>query len=114
MISLLAGYLELVTLCRSINAHVILGGVYPNQRYTKKEYELLKEAHSALQSWEKKFGVKAFDFLKNVDDGTGKWKDGMMADFIHPNDKGHKQLFDNIDLSIFDGLKVRPLAKSKL
>ena len=107
VLSLLSGLLELVGLCRAIGAHVVLGGVYPNQKYTEKEYKLLKETHSELQTWKRKFGVDVLDFLTNLDDGTGKWKEGLYSDFIHPNDIGHELFFKNIDLSIFDNFRFK-------
>jgi lysophospholipase L1-like esterase len=114
VLSFLSGLLELVGLCRAIGAHVILGGVYPNQKYTEKQYELLKETHEEIQSWKKKFGVPVLDFLTNLDDGSGKWKDGLMSDFIHPNDAGHEVLFRNIDLTLFEDKKMKPTAMAKL
>lgn len=101
-------------MCRAIGAQVILGGVYPNQRYDGKQYKLVLETHRELQSWKEKFGVTVFDFLSHVDDGSGHWFADMMEDFIHPNDKGHLALFRNIDLSIFDELRTRPTSKARL
>ena len=111
---LLSGLLELVALSHSIGAHVVLGGVYPNQKYQEKEYQLLKEVHEELQSWKKKFGVEVLDFLSNVDDGSGKWKEGLYSDFIHPNDAGHELLYGNIDLSLFSSKKEKLKPRARL
>jgi lysophospholipase L1-like esterase len=114
VLSFLAGLLELVGLCRAIGAHVIIGGVYPNSKYNEKDYELLLETSKELRKWAHKFGVASTDFLTNVDDGSGKWKPGLMSDFIHPNDSGHRLLFENIDLTQFEALKVKPVPNAKL
>lgn len=99
---------------RAIGAHVMLGGVYPNDRYSEKDYSLVLETHKELQSWKEKFDVTVFDFLAHVDDGSGHWFKDMMEDFIHPNDLGHITLFRNIDVSIFENLKSRPLPQARL
>lgn len=112
--NLLTGLLELISMCQAIGAHVILGGVYPNQRYTADLYEMVLKTHRELQTWKEKYGISVFDFLSNVDDGSGHWFPDMMSDFIHPNDLGHLTLYRNIDLSIFDALKTRPTPKARL
>lgn len=101
-------------MCRGIGAHVMLGGVYPNQRYTEKEYTLLKEVHEELKSWKTKYSIDVFDFMTNLDDGTGKWQEGLYADFIHPNDKGHELMYHNIDLNLFENKKAKPWPYAKL
>lgn len=114
VLSLLAGLIELVSMARAIGAHVMLGGVYPNQKFGAFEYELLKSTHAELQTWKSKFGVPVFDFFTGLDDGTGHWLEGIYGDFIHPNDKGHQLMFQNIDLTQFEACEKRPSQFSKL
>jgi hypothetical protein len=39
--------------------------------------------------------------MSAVDDGKGHWPQGCYADASHPNQQGHKKMFDAIDLSFF-------------
>ncbi|CEL94262.1 unnamed protein product [Vitrella brassicaformis CCMP3155] len=94
-----SGIQHLIQLIKDINARPVLGGVYPNGDYTKDHYTLLKQTEAKMKGW----GVPVLDFLTNLEakGGTGKWLDGVSFDPAHPNSKGHRLMFESIDLSLF-------------
>lgn len=46
--------------------------------------------------------VPMLDWLEAVGDGRGRWKRELVADAGHPNDLGHRKMFEAIDLSLFE------------
>jgi len=60
--------------------------VYPNNYYQAHHYEYLRRMDEEMHTW----GVPVLDFLPAVDDGKGRWKEGLYSDALHPNDVGHR------------------------
>ena len=83
---------------RDIGASPILGGVYPNNDYSPEHYWLLKDTHNRLLNW----GVPVLDWLAVLDNGQGRWKDGISFDPAHPNTIGHRLMYEAINLDLFD------------
>jgi lysophospholipase L1-like esterase len=80
---------------------VILGSVYPNNRYDQIHYDQLLRVH-AIMADEFTFRVPVIDFLTPLDDGRGRFKEDLFEDSSHPNREGHTAMFRAIDLSLFD------------
>jgi len=88
---------KLVQMIKNINAVPILGSVYPNDEYNERHYELLKMVHNNMLTW----GEIVIDFLRTTDDGNGHWKPNSSIDAGHPNDLGHKLMYEAINKDIF-------------
>mmetsp|Transcript_758 Transcript_758/g.1420 ORF Transcript_758/g.1420 Transcript_758/m.1420 type:complete len:327 (-) Transcript_758:228-1208(-) len=92
------GIRQLLLEIKQIGAQAVLGDVYPNGDYAhEKQLHLLKDAHEFLASQ----NVPVLSWLGPLDDGHGRWRDGLMNDPAHPNSHGHRKMFEAIDLSIF-------------
>jgi hypothetical protein len=103
-----SGLQQLVKMTRDIGARPILGGVYPNNDYSPEHYWLLKDTHNRMLSW----GVSTLDWLAALDNGQGRWKDGISGDPAHPNTIGHRIMYDAIALNLF-AIDKNELAKEK-
>jgi len=94
--------------CMLPEAHLVLGGPYPNSRYEQEDLAALERVREAILSWPEVNHV--IDFLQPVvHDGGGDWHRGASADPGHPNDRGHQQMFQCLDLPAVLG----PLAKDQ-
>jgi len=89
---------KLIEMVKEISAIPILGGLYPNNMYTQRHYELVKKMQGEMMTW----GCPVIDFLRTTDNGNVHWKQGIFSDAGHPNDKGHQLMYQAIDLRIFD------------
>ncbi|BAZ50398.1 glycoside hydrolase, starch-binding protein [Nostoc sp. NIES-4103] len=103
-----SGLQQLVKMTREIGARPILGGVYANNDYWPDHYWLLKDTHNRLLNW----GIPVLDWLAAVDNGQGRWKDGISSDPAHPNTIGHRLMYEAINLDLFD-IDKDELAKEK-
>lgn len=93
----MAGIRKLVDLARGIGAKPVVAGVYGNDNYGPEHYEVLKRAQSFTFS----LGVPVLEWLSAVDDGGGKWKQGISFDNSHPNTEGHRLMAEAVDISCF-------------
>lgn len=98
--SYVRGIRRLVTMCRQAGFKVIVAGVYCNNFFTLTDYQYLRQADLEFENSD----VPYINFLGAVDDGTGKWRDGMWNDALHPNEQGHEAIFRAFPLSLFDNL----------
>jgi Starch binding domain/GDSL-like Lipase/Acylhydrolase family/Putative papain-like cysteine peptidase (DUF1796) len=103
-----SGLQQLVKMTRDIGARPILGGVYPNNDYSPEHHWLLKDTHNRMLSWD----VTILDWLAALDNGQGRWKDGISFDPAHPNTIGHRIMYDAIALNLF-AIDKNELAKEK-
>ena len=71
---------------------VMLGGLYPNNKYNDFQYEILKESDNNMASW----GIPVFRWLPALDDGHGHFQEGMYHDAGHPNDYGYRVMYSQI------------------
>lgn len=109
--SFLSNMKYLISDVKKLGAACMLGSVYPNNYYTRAEYEMLLSTHKEMIKWKQDEIIDAlFDFMV-LDDGKGHWKSSCYADAGHPNEVGHKIMFESIDLNIFS--RFRP-AHSKM
>mmetsp|Transcript_119167 Transcript_119167/g.282780 ORF Transcript_119167/g.282780 Transcript_119167/m.282780 type:complete len:470 (-) Transcript_119167:36-1445(-) len=92
------GLLDLISMVLEMDAMPILGGVYPNNDYDLETYAMLQETARTMATWD----VPIFDWLSALDDGRGRWKEGLFFDHAHPNSEGQLRMFERIDLSLFD------------
>eukprot|EP00668_Euglena_longa_P029575 GGOE01036930.1.p1 GENE.GGOE01036930.1~~GGOE01036930.1.p1 ORF type:complete len:201 (-),score=44.54 GGOE01036930.1:273-875(-) len=91
----------MVEACHAMGSRAVLGGLYPNDCYSPDAYTILQSVDSAMTKW----GADGkLEFLAATDDGRGHWRREFAADPGHPNDVGHRAMFDAIDLSLFDRL----------
>jgi lysophospholipase L1-like esterase len=104
-----SGLQQLIKMTRQIGAHPILGSVYPHGDYTPEHYWLLQDTHHRMLSWD----VPILDWLAAVDDGQGKWREGLSFDPAHPNSKGHHFMAQAIDLSLFQISKADLAAETQ-
>lgn len=68
---------------------VLLGGVYPNNRYNAMHYDLLRETDERMGHWD----VPVFHWLEDIEDGRGHFREGYYADAGHPNDEGYRAMY---------------------
>jgi lysophospholipase L1-like esterase len=92
-----SGLQQLVKMTRQLGARPMLGSVYPNGDYSPEHSWLLRDIHRRMLSW----GVPVLDWLAAVDDGQGRWREGLSFDPAHPNTQGHHLMYEAIDLSLF-------------
>ncbi|BAZ16054.1 glycoside hydrolase, starch-binding protein [Calothrix sp. NIES-4071] len=92
-----SGLLTLVKMTRALGARPILGGVYPNGAYSPEHYFLLKDTHNRMLNWD----VPILNWLAAVDNGDGRWREGISFDPSHPNTMGHRLMYQAIDLNLF-------------
>ncbi|KKD36712.1 MAG: DUF1796 family putative cysteine peptidase [Limnoraphis robusta] len=92
------GLQQLVKMTKELGAMPILAGLYPNGDYTLEHNLLLRDTHNRMLSW----GVTVLNWLDAVDDGEGRWKPGISFDTAHPNSLGHRLMYDQIDLRLFE------------
>jgi len=104
-----SGLQELVKMTRAIGAHPILGGVYPHGDYSAEHQWLLYDTHCRMQTW----GVPVLDWLSAVEDGQGRWQMGFTFDPSHPNTLGHRQMYEAIDLTLFQMDKAELAAEQQ-
>lgn len=90
-------------------ARLVLGGPYPNGGYGSVHLQALHRVLSAMRTWQ---GVDhVIDFLQPaVHDGEGRWHPGASSDPGHPNDLGHQQMFECLDLQAILGPLKEPSA----
>ncbi len=88
----------LVEQCKERGYKPIIAGVYSHNAYTKEDLDYLLSVEQSLST----MGVPYISFLAAVDDGTGRWKPGLVTDAGHPNDAGHLAMFEAVPMAIFD------------
>ncbi|OCQ98875.1 lipase [Nostoc sp. MBR 210] len=93
-----SGLQQLVKMTRKLGALPVLGGVYPHNNYSSEHYWLLKDTHNRILNW----GVPILNWLPALDNGQGRWREGISFDPAHPNTFGHHLMFEAIDLQLFD------------
>eukprot|EP00928_Gymnodinium_smaydae_P080220 TRINITY_DN6396_c0_g2_i1.p1 TRINITY_DN6396_c0_g2~~TRINITY_DN6396_c0_g2_i1.p1 ORF type:complete len:237 (-),score=39.89 TRINITY_DN6396_c0_g2_i1:150-860(-) len=83
-------------------ARLVLGGPYPHGDYTEENLEIVLRVLVAMRTWDCVDYV--IDFLQDeVHSGRGRWHGDSAADPYHPNDKGHLQMFNCVDLKALVG-----------
>lgn len=93
-----SGLQQVVKMTRELGAYPILGAVYPHGDYGPEHHWLLWDTHKRMMSW----GVPILDWLAALDNGRGRWKQGISFDPSHPNTLGHRLMYEAIDLNLFE------------
>jgi len=86
----------------STSAKVVLGGVYPNDLFDSTHYKILKETETQLRARHSHY----IEFLTLVGDGVGHWKQGCAFDAMHPNDAGHRLMYQAADGHVISDLML--------
>ena len=83
---------------------VIFGGVYPfglgegGPGYDEPQRNALGRVHEAMLAWDE----PVLPFLSfSGDRQRCRWLPGTAVDVGHPNDRGHRNMFDAVDLDLF-------------
>lgn len=92
-----SGIQKLLEKIQSIGSKPVLCGLYPNGNCNAETYWLVKDTEKKLRQ----LGVPLIEWRSAVDNGSGKWKDGIFTDHAHPNSEGHRIMFQAIDLELF-------------
>ncbi|PHJ62819.1 lipase [Nostoc linckia z18] len=103
-----SGLQQLIKMTRDMGARPILGGVYPHNDYWLEHHWLLKDTHNRMLNW----GIPVLDWLAVLDNGQGRWKDGISFDPAHPNTHGHRLMYESINLDLF-AINKSELVKEK-
>ena len=92
--------LQLITQARNAGMEPIVVNCYANGAFDSTDYNFTKQMNLLIHEWD----VASINTLGAVDDGTGKWAAGYVADPAHPNTAGHTEMFYTIVPSLFDAL----------
>ena len=92
--------LQLITQARNAGIEPIVVNCYANGAFDSTDYNFTKQMNLLIHSWD----VASINTLGAVDDGTGKWAAGYVADPAHPNTAGHTEMFYTIVPSLFDAM----------
>jgi lysophospholipase L1-like esterase len=87
----IAAVRQIAAAAASAGAQVVVGGVYPHGRYRPHHLHALRRADAALAS---AGGLRVVSWLAALDGGGGRWKAELEADFAHPNEHGHRLMFE--------------------
>ena len=69
---------------------VMLGGVYPHNGYNPMQHRLLLDTCDRMSQW----NVPVFQWLEQLDDGEGHFREGLYHDAGHPNDAGYHVMYE--------------------
>ncbi|MES2924246.1 MAG: GDSL-type esterase/lipase family protein [Verrucomicrobiota bacterium] len=95
-----SGLAQIIANCRSNGYYPVISLVYPNGDYSLNEYSYVRKMNVLLNTW----NVPSFNFLGAIDDGSGRWPAGYVADSYHPNNAGHGELYYAVVPSLFDAI----------
>ncbi|RMD70137.1 MAG: lipase, partial [Cyanobacteria bacterium J149] len=104
-----SGLQRLIQMTKEIGAIPMLGSVYPHGEYSAEHNWFLYDTHSRMLSWD----VPVLDWLTELNDGNGRFGEGLSFDVAHPNSEGHRVMFSAINVPIFD-LDKEEAGKKKL
>ena len=98
---------------------VIVGSVYPQNNYNAMHYGVLKGVFNRALVRLPQLGIAyqkvvVADFLTTLDDGNGRWKDGIFRDAGHPNDAGHSLMLASLNQSFYQAVNLPSFATATL
>jgi lysophospholipase L1-like esterase len=97
---------QLIAKARAQGLVPVVTNSYGRNDYTAEDYAFIRQMNLLLHSW----AVPTVNLLGAVDDGAGHWATGYWDDTLHPNDRGHAELFHAWVPSLFDALRAgKPL-----
>ena len=82
------GIVPIVTLC------------YARSDFNDREYRCTRRMNLLINSWD----VPSVNLLGAIDDGSGRWATGFVADALHPHSTGHTEMAHAFVPSLFDAL----------
>ena len=91
---------KLITQIREQGKVPVVMNNYTRGDFTEDDYKAVKQANLKIHQW----NVASVNTLGAIDDGTGKWASGFIADNAHPNTAGHREFMYAIPPSLFDAL----------
>lgn len=92
--------LSLISSLREDGKTVVVMNNYTNSDYGPADYEKIKAINLLIHEWD----VPSFNTLGAIDDGSGHWAPGYLADGWHPNNAGHQEFMYAMVPSLFDAL----------
>ncbi len=92
--------LKLIEQARADGKIPVVMNNYTRDDFTKTDYANIKQTNLYIHEWD----VPSFNTLGAIDDGTGRWASGYMADGAHPNASGHTEFMYSMVPSLFDAL----------
>jgi lysophospholipase L1-like esterase len=96
------GMKGLIALLRSQGIQPVVGLCYPHGYYTPVELDFVNRMNLLVNSWD----VPSVNFMGTLDDTSGGWAAGYVADPWHPNTNGHKEMFYAFVPSLFEAMKA--------
>lgn len=93
---------QLIAQARAQGLVPVVTNSYGRNDYTAEDYAFIRQMNLLLQGW----AVPTVNLLSAVDDGAGHWAPGYWHDDLHPNDRGHAELFHAWVPSLFDALRA--------
>ena len=103
-----SGLWALVERTRAAGIVPIVGLCYTRSDFNEREYDYTRRMNLLINSWD----VPSVNLLGAIDDGTGRWAQGFVADALHPNSAGFIEMTHAFVPSLFDALaagKPRPV-----
>ena len=88
---------------------VVLGGVYPHNRYTPAAVSALRASNARLLSGS---AYHVIDFLAATAASNGLWRDGFVFNAGHPNEVGHLAMSQAVPIDWFAPLWGRSACAS--
>jgi uncharacterized repeat protein (TIGR02543 family) len=92
--------LLLIERTRSHGKIPIVGNNYPRGDFNAADYSYVKQLNLLIHEWD----APSVNLLGAIDDGSGKWASGYIADNAHPNTAGHAEMYYAIVPSLMDAL----------
>lgn len=92
--------LTLINKLRSDGKIPVVVNNYTRGDYNESDYGCVKKMNLLIHGWD----VPSINSLGAIDDGTGKWSVGYIADVAHPNTQGHKEFMCAFVPSLFDAI----------
>lgn len=80
---------------------VVVMNNYTRGDYNSTDYSYIKNMNRLIHQWD----VASINTLGAIDNLSGQWADGYMADNAHPTTEGHRQFFLAMPPSLFDALE---------
>lgn len=80
----------------------IIVNCYAHSLFTREHYGYTKRMNRIINTWR----YPSVNVLGTIDDLTGKWIEGYIADPWHPNTEGHKEMSYAFVPSLFEALET--------
>lgn len=95
--------LKLIDRTHSHGKIPVIGNNYPRGDFNATDYNYLKQLNLLIHEWD----VASVNLLGSIDNGSGQWASGYVADNAHPNTAGHAEMFYAVVPSLMDALANR-------